>query len=72
MLRRNGLGTKYLRAIMLHNIEDFCNKIISVADQAKRLKEESKSGHNAEIKNKIEDLQMQCRLIGNEGRTNDN
>ena len=57
---------------MLHNIEDFCNKIISVADQAKRLKEESKSGHNAEIKNKIEDLQMQCRLIGNEGRTNDN
>ena len=57
---------------MLHNIEDFCNKIISVDDQAKRLKEESKSGHNAEIKNKIEDLQMQCRLIGNEGRTNDN
>ena len=59
---------------MLHNIEDFCNKIISVFDQAeKRLKEESKSGHNVEIKNKIEDLQMQCRLIiFNEGRTNDN
>ena len=48
MPRRNGLGTKYLKVTMLHNIEDFCNKIISVADQAKRLKEESKSGHNAE------------------------
>ena len=50
-----------------HNIEDFCNKIISVDDQAKT-QEESKSGHNeTESKNKIEDLQMQCRLIGNEG-----
>ena len=53
---------------MLHNIEDFCNKIISIADQAKRLKEESKSGHNAEIQSKVEDLQMQCRNVGNEGK----
>ena len=35
---------------MLHSIEDFCKKIQSIADQAKRLKELSqKSDSNAEI-----------------------
>ena len=53
---------------MLHNIEDFCNKIISVADQeTKKTQRRVKVWSQCEIKNKIEDLQMQCRLIGNEG-----
>ena len=69
MPRRNGLGTKSLKVIMLHSIEDFCKKIQSIADQAKRLKELSqKSDSNAEIQSMVEDIQMQCRNVGNEGK----
>ena len=69
MPKRNGLGTKSLKATMLHSIADFCKKIQCIADQAKRLKELSqKSDSNAEIQSMVEDIQMQCRNVGNEGK----
>jgi len=69
MPKNNGLGTKSLKETMLHSIEDFCKKIESIADQARRLKELSqKPDQDAQIKETVADIQMQCRNVGNEGK----
>ena len=56
---------------MLHKISDFCKKIDSIQDQSNRLydmkyKQLKLLRQDAEINHLIEDIQSQCKLLGND------
>ena len=56
---------------MLHRISEFCQKIDSIQAQSNRLyylkyKQPKTTERDAEINHLIEDIQSQCKLMGND------